>query len=105
LPGANGTDGTNGVSGYEMRTMVTAPFTAWPTVVQGPIQVPCPTAGTVPIGGGYELLSNGERLSVLSNAPVNDSTLVGWRVTVRNVFWNSPIQTQVRVHVVCARVQ
>jgi hypothetical protein len=105
LPGANGTNGTNGVSGYEVRTMLTTQFQAWPTVVQGPIQVACPTPGNVPIGGGYELMSNGERLSVLSSAPVNDSTLVGWRVTVRNVFSTSPIITQVRVHVICARVE
>jgi Collagen triple helix repeat (20 copies) len=105
LPGANGTNGTNGVSGYEVRTMLTTQFQAWPLVVQGPIQVACPTPGNVPIGGGYELMSNGEKLSVLSSAPVNDSTLVGWRVTVRNVFSTSPIITQVRVHVICAKVE
>ena len=105
LPGANGTNGTNGVSGYEVRTMLTTQFQAWPTVVQGPIQVACPTPGNVPIGGGYELMSNGEKLTVLSSAPVNDSTLVGWRVTVRNVFSTSPIITQVRVHVICAKVE
>ena len=104
LPGANGTNGTNGVSGYEVRTMLTTQFQAWPTVVQGPIQVACPTPGNVPIGGGYELMSNGEKLTVLSSAPVNDSSLVGWRVTVRNVFSTSPIITQVRVHVICAKV-
>ena len=50
-------------------------------------------------------MSNGEKLTVLSSAPVNDSTLVGWRVTVRNVFSTSPIITQVRVHVICAKVE
>jgi hypothetical protein len=106
LPGAPGTNGTDGVSGYEYKQLLTVPFTAVKGNVLGPIQVAC-SAGKSPLGGGFELVNvQSAALSVLRSTPVNDSTLVGWRVIVRNVFHDDPIaNAQVRVHVVCATVQ
>jgi hypothetical protein len=104
LPGANGTNGTNGVSGYEYRTATSVAFTAQKDFGISPIQVPCQVAGNAPISGGYEIL-NGAGLSVLSSLPVRDSTFTGWRVIVRNVHVPGSItNAQVRVHVICAKV-
>jgi hypothetical protein len=91
------------VSGYEFRSLTSVQFTAQQNVAVGAIQVPCQVAGNAPISGGYEIVS-GAGLSVLSSLPVRDSVFTGWRVIVRNVFQTGGVPAQVRVHVVCAKV-
>ena len=103
LPGANGTNGTNGISDYEFRSATSVPFVAQQFFGVAPIQVACQIPGNAPIAGGYEILT-GDRLTVVSSLPVRDTTLTGWRVVVRNVFTAGGIAAQVRVHVICAKV-
>jgi hypothetical protein len=106
LPGADGTNGTNGVSGYEFRSQLwTIPSAPHQSVIAA-LSVACQTAGNAPISGGYELTNlPAVNLSVLRSLPVRDQTLNGWRVEVRNLSTPSGIlQAQVRVLVVCAKV-
>ena len=104
--GPQGPAGVNGVTGQVWVDAMTEPFSAPRQVNVPPIEVACP-AGKVPVAGGYELLNlNTHNLQVIHSRAVNDSSLVGWRVVVRNMFGPTSLSgCQVRIFVGCANVQ
>jgi hypothetical protein len=71
-----------------------------------PIELACP-AGKVPVTGGWELLNiAAQQLQVITSQAVNDSSLVGWRLVVRNMFGPTSLSgAQLRIFVGCANVQ
>jgi hypothetical protein len=96
----------NGVAGLVWLDATTAPFSAPRQVNVSPIELGCP-AGKVPVTGGWELLNlNAQQLQVVTSMAVNDGSLVGWRVVVRNMFGPTSLSgAQVRIYVACANVQ
>lgn len=90
------------MSGLEYLEATTEPFNAGRGFTLKPIEIACP-AEKVPVTGGYELLSIGSHsLNVITSRAVNDTSLVGWRVEVKNVFSPGTISgAQVRVYVGC----
>jgi hypothetical protein len=96
----------NGVAGLVWVEATTAPFSAPKQVNVPPIELACPT-GKVPVAGGWEMLNlSTQNLQVISSSAVNDSSLVGWRLVVRNIFGpTSNSGCQVKIIVGCANVQ
>ena len=101
--GPMGPAGANGVSGLEYFEAMTEPFNAGRNITLKPIEIACPE-GKVPVTGGYELASIGSHsLNVITSRAVNDSSLVGWRIEVKNLFSAGTISgAQVRIYVGCA---
>lgn len=106
LPGAMGPQGpagANGVSGLEVVDATTVGFAAPRLVNVAPIELACP-AGKVPVSGGYDLMNTAaQQLQVITSTAVNDDTLVGWRLIVRNMFGPTSLSgAQVRIYAACA---
>ena len=101
--GPMGPAGANGVSGLEYFEAMTEPFNAGRNITLKPIEIACPE-GKVPVTGGYQLASIGSHsLNVIASRAVNDSSLVGWRIEVKNLFSAGTISgAQVRIYVGCA---
>jgi hypothetical protein len=104
--GPQGPAGANGVTGLVWVEATTAPFSAPRQVNVPPIELACPT-GKVPVAGGWDMLNlNTQNLQVVSSMAVNDSSLVGWRLVVRNIFGPTSLSScQLKIYVGCANVQ
>jgi len=104
--GPQGPAGTNGVTGLVWVEATTAGFSAPRQVNVPPIELACP-AGKVPVTGGWELLNlASQQLQVITSMAVNDSSLVGWRLVVRNMFGPTSLSgAQLRIFAGCANVQ
>ena len=96
----------NGVGGLVWVEATTAPFSAPRQVNVPPIELACP-AGKVPVTGGWELLNlAAQQLQVITSTAVNDESLVGWRLVVRNMFGPTSLSgNQLKIFVGCANVQ
>jgi hypothetical protein len=100
--GPEGPAGADGVSGYVKVLGDTGEF-PFDRGESDSVYAPCP-AGKIAVGGGYELLLDGERLTVVSSVPY-DGARFGWRVDFRNSTTSTLARTRVKAYAICVDVQ
>ena len=101
--GPTGPQGPAGLSQYELRSVETLPFTAPAVGMIAAVNAPC-SPGRTPLSGGYELINNAQQLSVVTSMPMVTSSLIGWRVLVRNNTGLQLTNVAIRVWVTCGVV-
>jgi hypothetical protein len=97
-----GPQGAPGISGFERVVGDSGPISVNSGYVSS-VAATCP-AGKRAISGGFELISQGQNLTVTESMPQETDPAV-WRVFFRNNTAANLARVQVRVHALCVVVQ